>query len=97
MRSEQINEIRDFGLLIKSFLNIQSFPVGVKFLESEDSPSNAIVLNGNRYCQALMKARNGEKVILDRKGISCQQQPQPLVSDLCLNHSSPERALLDLE
>jgi uncharacterized protein (DUF169 family) len=71
MTFDKTDEIRELGALIKSFLNIQTFPVGVKFLESEEFPSDAVVLNGTRYCQALMKARNGEKVILDGKGISC--------------------------
>lgn len=34
-------------------------------------PEKAIRLNRHRYCQALMRARDGESVLLDAEGISC--------------------------
>lgn len=46
--------------------------VGVKFIFSEaDMPVGIEELTGHRYCQALMKARHGNHVLLDAEGISC--------------------------
>ncbi|MCA1759432.1 MAG: DUF169 domain-containing protein, partial [Bacteroidales bacterium] len=57
---------------IKQILGLNSSPVGVKFYFSENEiPEQAERLKGYRYCQALMKARHGEKVILDAEGIAC--------------------------
>jgi uncharacterized protein (DUF169 family) len=48
------------------------FLVGVKFIFSEEGITFGIAkLNGHRYCQALMKARHGDKVILDAEGLAC--------------------------
>ncbi|MDZ7820312.1 MAG: DUF169 domain-containing protein [Candidatus Marinimicrobia bacterium] len=57
---------------IKEILNLSSDPVGVKFYFKGDRISaNAQRLMHHRYCQALMKARHGEHVLLDADGISC--------------------------
>jgi len=51
---------------------MDSYPIGVKFFLSTDNlPKKAEKLYGYRYCQALMKARHGEHVLLDAEGISC--------------------------
>ena len=53
-------------------LGLSAPPVGVRFLRSDQSmPEKAIRLNRHRYCQALMRARDGESVLLDAEGISC--------------------------
>lgn len=58
---------------LKQQISLNSFPVGVKFIFSEEIkiPNKAKSLENHRYCQALMKARKGEHVILDKEGISC--------------------------
>ena len=57
---------------LKKTLGLESYPVGVKFIwQDNEMPAEAIKLSGHRYCQALMKARRGEKVILDAQGIAC--------------------------
>ena len=57
---------------LKKTLGLDSYPVGVKFIwQDNEMPAEAIKLSGHRYCQALMKARRGEKVILDAQGIAC--------------------------
>lgn len=57
---------------VKNILQMCTYPVGVKFLKNTNEiPSNAKVLKGHRYCQALMKARHGERVLLDASGINC--------------------------
>lgn len=51
---------------------MNSYPVGVNFFFNEkDFHHNAEKLSGYRYCQALMKARHGEHVLLDAAGIAC--------------------------
>jgi len=57
---------------VKLILELTTALVGVKFifLESE-IPEKAEKLNEHRYCQALMKARHGEHVLLDAEGIAC--------------------------
>lgn len=46
--------------------------VGVKFIwQIVPILLGAKALSGHRYCQALMKARHGEKVTLDAEGIAC--------------------------
>jgi len=56
----------------RNILHLSSFPVGVKFIDNrENLLSGPTLLRGHRYCQALMKARHGEHVILDANGITC--------------------------
>ena len=56
----------------KNILQLGSFPVGVKFINSgENPPAGPTFLKSHRYCQALMKARHGEHVLLDCEGIAC--------------------------
>ncbi len=40
-------------------------------MEADNIRANATKLTHHRYCQALMKARSGEHVLLDAEGISC--------------------------
>jgi uncharacterized protein (DUF169 family) len=64
--------IRSGGGRLKQILGMDSYPIGVKFLFNNDKiPKNTERLSGFRYCQALMKARHGEHVLLDAEGISC--------------------------
>ena len=67
-----MNNLRGKATEIKSVLNLGSSLVGVKLIwQNEPMPLEAKVLSGHRYCQALMKARHGEKVTLDAEGIAC--------------------------
>ena len=64
--------IRDLGKRLVEILGLSGSPVGVRFLGPEDDlPSGSITLKGHRYCQALMKARSGQEVLLDAEGIAC--------------------------
>lgn len=57
---------------VKQILGLATSLVGVKFIFSENEiPSGIENLTGHRYCQALMKARHGQKVTLDAEGIAC--------------------------
>ncbi len=67
-----MNDIQNNTSRIKQILGLSTSPVGVKFIETGNSvPQNIKNLSGHRYCQALMKARQGEHVQLDGEGISC--------------------------
>ena len=57
---------------IKQILGLNTFPVGVQFIfNKENYPDDAVKIKQHRYCQALMKARHGDKVLLDAEGLSC--------------------------
>ena len=57
---------------VKQILGLTTSLVGVKFLFTEEEiPLQIEKLSGHRYCQALMKARHGNHVILDAEGIAC--------------------------
>lgn len=68
--------VREQAVRIKAMAGLQSYPVGVKFIfidKNVDISTNKDVetLNGHRYCQALMKARGGKHVLLNKHGIAC--------------------------
>ena len=68
-----VEQLREKAKGIKHSLGLESFSVGVKFIydETDEIPGLATRLLGYRYCQAVMKARHGEHVILDKDGITC--------------------------
>jgi uncharacterized protein (DUF169 family) len=66
-----IEEIQEMGARMKAILGLSTSPVGVRFLTTNDAVEGAKMLDKHRYCQALMRARHGQNVVLDAKGISC--------------------------
>ncbi|MGB7546044.1 MAG: DUF169 domain-containing protein, partial [Methanothrix sp.] len=66
-----IEEIQEMGAKMKGILGLSTSPVGVRFLTTKDTVDRAKVLLRHRYCQALMRARHGQNVVLDAEGISC--------------------------
>ena len=67
-----MNNIREGGPRLQEILGMDSSPVGVKFIFDNDNlPQKVEKLSGYRYCQALMKARHGDHVLLDANGINC--------------------------
>jgi uncharacterized protein (DUF169 family) len=85
-----IEEIKRMAEAIISSLGLNTSPVGVKFLSEADIISEPVIeLRQHRYCQALMKARRGQSVLLGAEGISCpgaaaafgfKTLPEPLAS-----------------
>jgi len=68
----EIKRWREMGVRMAAVLGLTGFPVGVRLLaDNEKYPDEAHVLSQHRYCQALMKARRGEHVLLDADGIAC--------------------------
>jgi uncharacterized protein (DUF169 family) len=64
--------IRDLGRRLKDALVLENSPVGVRLLpEGSLLPSGAQPLRKHRYCQAVMRARHGEEVVLDGEGLAC--------------------------
>ena len=59
------------GKRMATILELSGSPVGVRLLTEETPPAEATVLNQYRYCQALMRARRGQHVLLDARGIAC--------------------------
>ncbi len=60
--------------IMKSILELKSEPVAVWLVNSSVVPESFSTweqLSSHRYCQALMRARQGESVILDGDGLSC--------------------------
>lgn len=64
--------IRDLGRRLKDALVLEASPVGVRLLpEGALPPSGALPLRQHRYCQAVMRARHGEEVVLNGEGLAC--------------------------
>jgi uncharacterized protein (DUF169 family) len=69
---QRLNKIKQSDKAMAKILDLSASPVGVRFLgEGTGYPEGAEVLKQHRYCQALMKARHGDVVILDAEGIAC--------------------------
>lgn len=69
---EAPSSIKAAGIQLKTILGLSFSPVGVRFVfQAEPEVEQVTRLERHRYCQALMKARHGEKVILDADGITC--------------------------
>lgn len=72
MDTQEAIHIRNLTMQLVNILGLESSPVGVRFIYSGATSSfPGERLQQHRYCQALMKARRGEKVILDNAGIAC--------------------------
>ncbi|MBN1954405.1 MAG: DUF169 domain-containing protein [Anaerolineae bacterium] len=66
-----VQDIRMWGAKMWDILGLSGAPVGVRLLTDGERPNEAQVLEQHRYCQALMLARRGESVLLDKEGIAC--------------------------
>jgi uncharacterized protein (DUF169 family) len=67
-----MKNIRTDSKKVERILGLTSSLVGVKFINMDiPVPTGIEELKGHRYCQALMKARHGNHVLLDANGISC--------------------------
>lgn len=69
---DTLARIRRSGKEMIRVLGLETSPAGVRFLkEGTGYPGDSRILKQHRYCQALMKARHGESVVLDAEGIAC--------------------------
>ncbi|MDO9540153.1 MAG: DUF169 domain-containing protein [Methanocalculus sp.] len=69
--TKQIDEIRNTGRAMKEILNLRGSPVGVRLLKTDTPIPGAVPADGHRYCQALMRARHGEHVVVTAETIAC--------------------------
>lgn len=70
--TNDLSDSRILGARLVEILGLSRSPVGVRFLGPDDDlPVDSVTLKGHRYCQALMKARSGQDVLLDAEGIAC--------------------------
>jgi len=75
----RILQVREKAKALKEKIGMDTFPVGVKFILQRDTAiieevariESVTKLSGYRYCQAVMEARGGRHVFLDKEGISC--------------------------
>ena len=73
------SQVREKAKTLKEKIGMCTFPVGVKFILQKDATiiedllknEHVRKLKGYRYCQAVMEARYGKHVLLDKGGISC--------------------------
>lgn len=68
---DNLAKIKAMGPKIQSILSTDNFPVGVTFVSAESDFPGVERLEKHRYCQALMKARRGQAVLLERDEVSC--------------------------
>ncbi len=56
---------------MKEILGLQYEPIAVKFLEDKTDLEGFEMPSDRRYCQVLMGAREGKKLLLSVENISC--------------------------
>lgn len=69
-----MNNILDVNNKIKNILNVEREPVGVKFIKEGDLLKLKDQYDSStkmRYCQALMRAGKGEKIMITADNIAC--------------------------
>lgn len=66
----EISELRSKAKELREILGLRSYPVGVK-ISPKRLNVDAKRLKGYRYCQALMRARKGDHVLLGKEEIGC--------------------------
>lgn len=67
-----IEQVRQAGNVMRTTLGLLNSPVGVALIGSKQLlPAGAQVLQRHRYCQALMRARHGEDVLLTGGQLAC--------------------------
>jgi uncharacterized protein (DUF169 family) len=57
--------------VMKEILGLQYEPIAVKFLEDKTDLEGFEMPSDRRYCQVLMGAREGKKLLLSVENISC--------------------------
>ena len=71
MTKGQVEGFGVYGVKLIELLGLSGSAVGVRLLSGEELPARSQALERHRYCQALMRARRGQSVTLDRDGIAC--------------------------
>ena len=69
-----VDLIKELRTKLMDILTLEREPVGVKFLKKEEATDITAHYDGtqkSRYCQALMRAGSGEKIIVTADNIAC--------------------------
>jgi uncharacterized protein (DUF169 family) len=69
-----MSNLSEYTTKLKEILELEREPVGVKFLkekEKQNLKDNYDDVTKTRYCQALMRAGKGEKIMVTSENISC--------------------------
>lgn len=69
-----MSELKTMSLKLEEILNLERKPVGVKFIKELDRTNLNYEYDGNtksRYCQALMRAGDGENILITSENITC--------------------------
>lgn len=59
------------GTTMKEVLGLHGSAIGVRLLTTDEPVPDAVPATGHRYCQALMRARHGDHVVVDASTITC--------------------------
>jgi len=65
------DEIRMYSKRMREILGLTGSPIGVRLQKIPVAVPGAEPAQGHRYCQALMRARHGDHVLVDASTISC--------------------------
>lgn len=69
-----MKQLQEVSSTVKDILNLEREPVGVKFIKANDLTTLKDTYDSvtkTRYCQALMRAGNGDKIMVTAENISC--------------------------
>lgn len=66
-----IEEIQKMGSTMKEVLGLHGSAIGVRLLTTDEPAPGGVPASGHRYCQALMRARHGDHVVVDASTITC--------------------------
>ncbi len=66
-----IEEIQKMGSTMKEILGLSGSPVGVRIVKRGDEIAEAEPAGGHRFCQALMRGRRGDHVVVTAETIAC--------------------------
>lgn len=59
------------GTTMKEILGLHGPAIGVRLLTTDEPVPGAVPATGHRYCQALMRARHGDHVVVNASTITC--------------------------
>jgi len=68
---ENAEQIKEYDRILRDATGLRSHPVGVNFLPDLALAQEVERAKGHRFCQAVMRARQGERLLLTAEEIAC--------------------------
>jgi len=65
------DEIQKYSIRMKEILGLTGSPIGVRLQKTAEPVTGAAMAQSHRYCQALMRARHGDHVMVNASTLSC--------------------------